>query len=142
MIDLLPSVRPRGKRANPLPEILPWHKWAAGLIRTVAYHGQPEPIDKKTGRGMLERDLKWCRFKLEVQRESRERIEMALRGAHLVWPTLGERPWSPAKAFSLKGPWVLLYERSITASGKARTYRPDTPKPFRDIFKAIAQSMP
>lgn len=92
---------------------------------------------KRPAEDELEQAMKWWRKK-EQGGENPDRIVAALRGAPAVAPDLRKGPWNPARWFSKVGPWVNLYERSITADGKSG--RPRTAEELlRPLNRAIQE---
>lgn len=112
----------------------PWHTWGYDVLRRHCYRG--DPPTKQT----LPQDLRWIRYRLTVLNDSRERIELALRGAPLVWSKLLTSKWAPSKVMSKRFGGVSLFERSITASGKERLIRPGMPQTFARILQQLAHA--
>lgn len=115
----------------------PWNARAARVLREAAY----KPDGVEPAKGVLARDLAWWRFRLQVSGDSPERIEMAVRGLPLVVRTIGTQKYSPAKLCSKKGPWVNLFDLAVTAWGRTKAHRPDLPPKFREVFRAIANTL-
>lgn len=120
----------------------PWNRWAVSVLKTHCYQPDGEPPQSSNPlTNTLASDIRFIKYRLTVSGDSRERIELALRGAPLVWAALQHTKWSCAKVLSKHMNGVLLYERAITAAGKERAVRVDTPPQFRQIFKAIAAAL-
>lgn len=105
----------------------------AGLIRKHCYPPDGEP---PTGHDIA-RDIRWWNVRSAKYRDSVGRLEMALRGAPLVWEALRGVKWSPAKVFTKQGEWADLFERSVTEMGKQRTGR-KAPQLLADIMRGPA----